>query len=247
MLIYCWLSTGLVVFSPTLFAYFDPQLNFSLFSVFFWTSIHFVWFWDYLSIVIGGTLILLTSSLYIRYQFMQINCQIKECIRRGDTRGLRRALLSHNIVTRHVKKMNGNVRYFNYIFFTVAKPANNLLLYISCEPDTHPLVVIVLRTMFAVNYLVMFFITSMGALVIGKAHDPITTLNSYIASSSIRSIRFRDKLKIVAVIERLAGPKIGFYCLDLYPITYRNLLDYVLDSMTSYVLLIRLIKRINIS
>lgn len=243
LFLYCWLSSGLIVFSPTIYGYFDPDMNFPLTSVLMGTSLHFIWFWDYVSIVLGGTLILISSALYSRYQFMQINHQIYWCLNHKDFGGVRKAIRNHNTVALQVNKMNANMSYFIYVFFKLCKPANNLILYISCEPDTHPLAAAVLQTMYVISWSVMFFITSMGTLVRSKARKTLTTFYSVMASSSRLQLKRADRIKILAFIERLSvGPEICFYCWDLFAVTSDNLLDFVLDSAASYILLINFVK-----
>jgi len=49
---------------------------------------------------------------------------------------------------------------------------------------------------------------------------------------------FKLKLNVLTLIERLAGPTIGIYCLDLFPFTNYQFSQYIAAASSLYILLL---------
>ena len=54
---------------------------------------------------------------------------------------------------------------------------------------------------------------------------------------------FKVRYKIMRFIERLSGPVIGFYCGELFPLTTYEFTDYILDSMVSFLLIVKFFRK----
>ena len=85
--------------------------------------------------------------------------------------------------------------------------------------------------------LVAFLMSSVGTL----AHSCYPKLNSLIVRNNLN---LHTKMKTSSLIERLCGPLIGIYCLDLFPVTNFEFYLFVVNCAKNLVLLIDLIKSI---
>ena len=88
----------------------------------------------------------------------------------------------------------------------------------------------------------LFTINNLCALVTRSAHKPQLLLYNTILNRD-QNIPHRIRLKTMRFVERLSGPKIGFYCYNLFPMTSYYFTDYVLDSIASYFLVLRTLRK----
>ena len=66
----------------------------------------------------------------------------------------------------------------------------------------------------------MVFALSLNtALLCQSAHESYEAINSFYVSQE-NSLSTKKKLKILNFLERLSGPKIAVYVLDLFPLNY---------------------------
>ena len=65
------------------------------------------------------------------------------------------------------------------------------------------------------------------------AHSPYKRINSFIVKQSqSKIIEIRQNIKLLNFIERLGGPDIAVYCLNLFPLNYYQF--YLLIAAVSY-------------
>ena len=81
--------------------------------------------------------------------------------------------------------------------------------------------------MFIFNY----FLTRIGL----KAHQSYQFLNSLMAT---KNLSLRVRFKCLDVIERLAGPQIGIYCLDLFAFTNDEFHLFIVNCVSGFTLLV---------
>ena len=125
------LLTFAIFFGSTIVAYFDPNMNFSIISITFWGICTFIWLVCFHSIPIGHSVHCYLSTLYLKYQFKQINEQIQESLRTGNISLLMNAILIHNSVTQMTVKLNKMLKYFIFFLYFFAKPLLNLFIYLA--------------------------------------------------------------------------------------------------------------------
>ena len=87
--------------------------------------------------------------------------------------------------------------------------------------------------------------TSIFAATTKFAHRPQFAFYTLLLSRDHNKNRmtFKVRYKLMRFIERLSGPVIGFYCYDLFPMTTYEFTDYILDSMVSFLLIVKFLKR----
>ena len=70
----------------------------------------------------------------------------------------------------------------------------------------------------------IFFATFISSRIHVSAHSSYSCLNSIVAQNRLK-LNVKLKLKLIGLIERLAGPNIAIYCLDLFPFTSQAFAD----------------------
>ncbi len=82
---------------------------------------------------------------------------------------------------------------------------------------------------------VFLFLFSLNTAVLCKAaHSPYKRANSFVAEQSqskcnlfSRIIETRHSIKLLNFLERLGGPEIAVYCLDLFPLNYYEIYEFI--------------------
>ena len=90
-------------------------------------------------------------------------------------------------------------------------------------------------------YLFAFVSASMYA----SAHSPYARLNSLMFDVKFVSLNYRQKWKIVNLIERLGGRPIAVYCLDLFALNNYEFYQFVSTVFVTYFLIVSLINKLN--
>jgi len=88
-----------------------------------------------------------------------------------------------------------------------------------------------------IGVFVLFIFNYSMASVSKAAHRPYNKLYSIIVRKSITTT---FKLKVLELIEKLSGPVIGIYCLDLFPFTNYEFYLYISNCAQNFILLIGL-------
>ena len=196
-----------------------------------------VWIYDFYAMVFTTSSIYVITLLSLKYQFVQVQLEIEECLNRKLYHNLKELFESHILIERETFLMNKEMRHYIYIMYKVIKPCFNVLVYISHASDSIPIMKQVTTSTVVFLALMLFTINYQCASVTGAAHRPQSTLYKTVLSRN-HNIPLKIRLKIMRFIERLSGPEIGFYCYDLFPMTSYKFADYVLDSIASYFLIL---------
>jgi hypothetical protein len=87
---------------------------------------------------------------------------------------------------------------------------------------------------------ILLSLTISSASMSKIAHSPYAKLNSIIAK---RTFTLADKFKIVSLTEKLAGPDIAVYCLDLFPLNNYEFFLLISVVATNFFLLLKQINK----
>ena len=176
---------------------------------------------------------------YLRYQFKQINDRIYSSIHYKNEQKLYKSLIDHNYCCMKTSQLNQTFSYLIVVMYIFAKPALNILVYITHSKGTHHYTRVAATNIFIVCLAAIFSVNFLCASVTSCAHKPLKQFYDLYKRDGI-SIRL--KLKVVAFMEKLSGPDIGFYCYDLYPMNNNQFYRYVCGWAYNYFLIINLLK-----
>ena len=178
------------------------------------------------------------SLTYLRFQFKQTFDKIDHSIRTHDLSELKNALAEHNYCCLKTSQLNVTFNYFLVVMYLLAQPALNMLIYVSHSPETDSILRFAAGTLFGVCFVAIFTVNLLCASVTACAHKPLRIMYRL---SKKDSIPVKENLKMMAFIEKLRGPVIGFYCHKLYPVNNYYFYKYICGWAINYFLIINLI------
>ena len=227
---------SLVLITFLFLAYLEPKSGYYLALVIFWSVITILWaIYFYAILAFLGTLFYLTT-LFLKYKFTEIDETISSCVENQDIQTLMQTIVSHNKVSLLTKQLN---RFFNVLIFVVyylGTLSIHLMIYTTHEKSSKFPLRLAACFVVAIVFSAALFIGTICGDVIRTAHKPYAKLFKF--SFIQNNISINEKMKIQAFIEHLSGPPIGFYCLDLFPMTTYKFFMYIYGSSSFYLLLI---------
>jgi hypothetical protein len=160
---------------------------------------------------------------------------------------MKRSLRSRNLVLlmdvfqRHNHYSELTLEYNKFFKYCLA------IIYFLFTPIVN---ILVFMTIFEVNYifrifyaltaivlsLLVFIANYISSSLSSSAHDFTSDLYSFLFNTRI-IIAVQHRLKISSFIEKICGPVIGYYCLDLFPFTNYEFFEYISFVFSNYILL----------
>ena len=106
----------------------------------------------------------------------------------------------------------------------------------------------------AIALTIFLFLFSLNtAMLWHAAHSPYKRVNSFVVQQSLdksnafaRIIEIRRNIKLLNFLERLGGPDIAVYCLDLFPLNYYEFYLLIATISSNFFLCIDLLEKMHI-
>ena len=222
-------------------AYFDTNSGYILMNVIFWIFITIFNYTLFYAIVMYIIIIWYLITLLLKYRFSEINTELNTCLRINDINGVIYAIENHNLVEVITHKLNVFFNTLMFILYYMATPALQLVFYVSHQKDTYFYARFVAAFVSVIIYSLIFSMNLLSAQVISASHKSYPILYSFLVRNNMSIIQ---RLKIMSFIEKLSGPDIGFYCLDMFPMNNFEFFQYLRISAFNYILLLSLINNI---
>jgi hypothetical protein len=205
-------------------------------------SSHILALWLCVSSLLIGFSGYYISITYIRYRFKQVNHKIEQLIKSSknklDYHLLIKAIEEHNQITVLCIKNNQFVNLILLIIYYFYSPAIDIALFLTIYVDIFYIKLFGFFMTF--NFILFLFIFSLTTAQLQKsAHFSYKNLNSIIAKE--KCIPQAQKIKIVGLIERLAGPDIAVYCHDFFPLNYYEFYLFIAIISSNFFLFMSLI------
>ena len=128
------------------------------------------------------------------------------------------------------------VRFVNIFgIWPIVLPIVMILLYLVHAKDTKYFARFIAEAGFTVFFLVMFSINLLSSMVREAAHKSINVLYTFLFRVKVSTAQ---RMKIMAFIEKLSGPDIGFYCWELFPMNNYEYYQYVANCACTYFLVL---------
>ena len=231
------LSFGLIS-SSTVIAYFDQRSGFVALSLFVWNLFLFAFFTQLYALVSIGFVIWTLSSLYLKYKFNEVSDRIAFALRAQNKNELMSAISEHNSVSKQTEDLNEFFSKIIFVLYYFASPTLMILLYITGAEDTHTVLRFVAVFVFLIVFLVVFGMNLFSSLISGSSRKPRKLFFDYLFRNNFNPM---EGLKVMAFIEKLSGPDIGFYCWNLFPMNNYRFYKYVVSCAITYFLILDLI------
>jgi hypothetical protein len=148
------------------------------------------------------------------------------------------AIEEHNQITILCMKNNQSVNLILLIIYYLYSPLIDMVLYLAIYIDHFYIKLLGISVTFFL-ILFLFLFSSTTVWLRKSAHFPYNNLNSIIAKQ--KWIPLSKKMKIVSLIERLAGSEIAVYCYDFFPLNNYEFYQFIASIVGNFFLLMSLI------
>ena len=216
-----------VVFVFTLaliIVYIDSETKYSLFIFIFWSIVTILLPIYFYSMATFEIINWYLSTLFLKYKFTEILELIERSVKTGDKRLLMNSIHIHNSVEVLTHSLNKYFKELIFIVYYMATPSGQLICYVSHEKSTVFVVRILAAFLFVVIFSLFLLMNLLSANVIHSAHKSYPLLYTFMIENKLK---IRDQLRVEAFIEHLSGPRIGFYCLNMFPMNNYEFYKYI--------------------
>ena len=183
-------------------------------------------------------------SLSLIHGFTKINNKIKICTRSENPNGsgynLMDLIEEHKNVTKKTTDYNKLFRILLFGLYYISIPSTLLCIYGIHHKDMDTMGRIYSSSITLLCSIILIVVGYLCCKIIITAKLPYPHLMGYMCKKQSR-MPVRNRMKVMAFIERLSGPDIGFYCYDLFPMNYWESYQLIAISVTNYLLLISII------
>ena len=170
--------------------------------------------------------------ILIKHGFKNAHRQLRLGLRFGSRRDIQRAIDRHNSVVRVCEEQDRMFKVFPFILYYIGSPSIILCVNLALSNRIDPFIKYTLSVAVAITLLVFLGLNLFNSMITKTAEKPRLHLYRYLN----RSLTFRHRMRIMAFIERLCGPDIGFYCLDLFPMNNYEFYLLITNCVKNYIL-----------
>ena len=215
-------------------AYFDITMNFSIINLSI-TFILYIFCATHCFAIGWANFILFNiTTLYLKYHFNQINDEMRENISSRISSKFINGIKRHHYYCRLTHEFNEFFKYYLLLWYFGGTVGVNLLLNIGFHSKAD----VIYRSIFIILGIIIGIALYMHnystSTVSSSAHKLRVILYSILCKNKLKVMH---KLKICSYIEKLSGPKIAFYCYDLFPFTNYGFMEFIAFVSASYLLM----------
>ena len=160
-------------------------------------------------------------------------------IRLANRNQIAQGIIEHNYYVHLVHYINTAVRLIILILYYIFSIFAEFVVY-----SVHNVNTTWLAKLGGVVLIILYLVIILALIILvtsipRSAHKPYKLLLSYMSQTP--SLSLRERLKIMAFIERLSPnePPIGFYCYDLFPFNSYEFYQFVFIAGSNYLLLMQ--------
>ena len=234
MVILFWGLIGM----PPVIAYLDPESGFNLSLIFIWNSMALASCVQLFSLMWFGFVGSVVCTQYLKYKFNEINEEFESSLQINKKYLLKRAIAEHNFICGQTSQLNEYFCHFVFQLYYIASPALMICLYLSHANETPPLVRCLCAVAFTMVFSVVFFLNLLYSQINGSSRRPRNIVYRLMIR---KQLPVEERIKLLAFIEKLDGPDIGFYCWNLCPMNHNQFYLYVANCASTYFLILDLV------
>jgi len=228
----------IILMISSIIAFFDPDMDFSMTALALTFVLVSITFKHSLAIIFGSFVFIYVTTLHLKYQFIQIKDQIQKCAKSGNSRLLINAIHKHNYCSQYIQNFNKVYSLALFVIYFLATPAVDILAHLVIYKVTNVYMRIIYGSVCFQLVTALYVFTTIVSSLSSSAHNLTSDLYLFLVR---KRCYLRNKLKIMAFIEKLCGPDIGIYCYDLFAFTTFEFYKYIAFVSSTYILLSGLI------
>lgn len=230
-----------LIFVSTLISYQKNSDQLSLYSSIFWLICTIVWIHNSFVLVLVIFTFFYLTTIFLRYQFQEINQQFIKSIENNDTNSIINGIIKHFSVIKSTEKVNQSFKYIIFILFYMYSTNVNIFIFLILDKNTNISFKIV-RSLTLIIFISMLFLENYLCASVSKtAHK---SQSNFYKLFIRKQINLRAKLKILTFIEILSGPEIGIYCYEFFPMNNLEFFNCVIIVAINYLLISQLINKL---
>ena len=177
----------------------------------------------------------LLAEFYLKNKFKDLDESLAYFIDLGDTKSIMRVIFEHNSLAVLFHRLNKSGSFYVFLLYYFGTPALQLMSYMTHQEST-TLHARYTSWGFILVYLpVITLITMMAANISRWAHRPLSRINSLVAKSKL-NLFYQMKFQIF--IERLSGPPMAYYCLNLFPMNSYEFYQFISIVAVNHILIL---------
>ena len=146
-------------------------------------------------------------------------------------------LREHNFCSKLTMDINAWMRYMMFIYYYLTIPILDISMMIILF-ETNMIFKLILYIIIIICALNLFIFNHILTATGIEAHNCYAILNTIMAR---KRMRIYTRFKVNMVIERLAVPLIGMYCLDLFPFTNYEFFLFIANCISQFFLFLDLL------
>ena len=171
--------------------------------------------------------------IYVKYAFLTIEDNFKLCLNCRNSKLVIKMIAEHQKVVQLCEDVNHLCKYVNFILYFLCSPIHMLNIYFILDPNAPTLNRVLAAWIFIFAFSLIFGVILLNSQITKTAHRPRLFLYKYLCQDSLP---FKHRMKIMAFIEKLCGPDIGFYCLDLFSLNSYEFYKYCAFCVSFYIM-----------
>ena len=204
------------------------------------TSLSFIFFaislMQIFIMVFIGLIPIVFRFLYFRYRFKELYVEIQQCARPSRIFiNLNFAIIKHCELIKLTEMVNKTINVFIFLIYYMSSSTCLILVYIAQSTSSITPIRVGAAFTSVLIFINLIIITLLSSPIGFWAKKPTKHLLRYIGETRLS---LRQRLRITQYIEHLNGAHIGFYCLDLFPMTSYQFYLYVANCCATYFLLL---------
>ena len=218
-------------------SYFDPAYNFTIISIIICNIAAFSFIVQFFATIFYLLCAFVFAILYVKYKFLEIHHKFLLSLSFKHKSHLD-LIAQHYTVCRYVHQLNRLGSPILFILYYLATPGFMVMI----RANQSDKLLIFGEIFNAINIIIIFganFTANMISSSVNRAAKmSLNYMHQYIAKNELTPIQ---RMKTMAMIERLSGPDLGFYCYDLFPMNSYEFYIYVANCAKTYFLVIDII------
>ena len=147
-------------------------------------------------------------------------------------------IAEHNANCKLTVELNNFFKVLIFLLYYFGSPALMILMTLTHSKNNITIAKFVSLFIFIIVFGVVFSLNINSSRVSGSARKSVKHLLRYMSENILTR---KQRVKTMTYIERLNGPDIGFYCLDLFPMNSYEFYLYIANCMRIYFLILSLI------
>ena len=216
--------------------YYSAGSAFTLIITVIWAILLIIWFINFTGIFIISIFMWYAMMLYMRYKFNEVHNKVMYGFITGNKSLIIKAFVEHNLVSQNIHRLNHFFNYMVFVIYFFAVPAIEILIYLAQSKESN----IYVRWAAAYTFIVLFIGCSLinlwCARMTASAHKSYKLMFKVMCSRRMY-FSIKERLRVMTFIEKLSGPDIGFYCLNLFPMNGINFAQYLYVCGANYFLI----------